>query len=147
MVGHSARRVAVVGSAKTAGRYAEHLRCYCHVETRSVEALGFAVDARAVAEAAELILAAQRVPAARAPAPEPEPEPGHQAPPPPGAAAQPPARLRLIVTSAVAARALHKALDGAIRAGGGAFDPRRTEVLTLRGCGTAAAAELSLIHI
>ena len=141
MVGHSARRVAVVGSAKTAGRYAEHLRRHCHVETRSVEALGFAVDARAVAEAAELILAAQRVPAARAPAPEPEPEPepGHQAPPPPNTAAQPPARLRLIVTSAVAARALHKALEGAIRAGGGAFDPRRTEVLTLRGCGTAAA--------
>jgi hypothetical protein len=124
------RRVAVLGSGKTVNRYAEHLG-EAGADARAVEVLRFCVNHDAVARAAKLILDAQRV-AARGPSCEND---GDDAAGP---------RLQLILTSSVAVGALHAALDEAMALAratepGTTFDPLRTAVLTLKGCGTASA--------
>ena len=120
----SARRVAVLGSGKTVHRYARHL-AGCGAEARAVEVLQFTERPEATAQAVEIILDAQRVGTAA--------NDGHDV----GICVP---RLQVILTSSVAVRVLHAALAARMAAEPDAvFDTRRTAVLTLKGCGTAAA--------
>jgi hypothetical protein len=119
------RRIGVLGSSKTVHRYAERLR-RTGAETRAVEVLEFRANAQAVAEAVEIILGSQRV----GPSEGTESDSGQNVP-----------RLQVILTSSVAVEILHAALDAAKAAERprATYDPMRTAVLTIEGCGTAQA--------
>lgn len=124
-VGTPRTRIGVLGSSKTVHRYAERLR-RSGAETRAVEVLKFQPRAQAVAEAVALILDSQRV----------DPTEQQQ-----GGSRTDGPRLQVIVTSSVAVEILHAALDATIAAEcpRATYDPTRTAVLTINGCGTAHA--------
>lgn len=120
-----ARRVGVLGSGKTVHRYAEHLR-RLGAEARPAEVLRFTPNAQAIDQAVALILGSQRVAdsdrsSGRCQSAEP--------------------RLQLILSSSVAVKMLHVALDATMAADhpSSTYDPSRTAVLTIKGCGTASA--------
>ena len=113
------RRIGVLGSSKTVHRYAERLR-RAGADARAVEVLQFQPNAPAVAQAVALIRESQRAAADK--------QPGGT-------------RLQLILTSSVAVEILHEALEAAAAAEHPrvTYDPMRTAVLTVKGCGTANA--------
>ena len=113
------RRIGVLGSSKTVHRYAERLR-RAGADARAVEVLQFQPNAPAVAQAVALIRESQRAAA--------DEQPGGT-------------RLQLILTSSVAVEILHEALEAAAAAEHPrvTYDPMRTAVLTVKGCGTANA--------
>ena len=113
------RRIGVLGSSKTVHRYAERLR-RAGADARAVEVLQFQPNVRGVTQAVALIQESQRA-AADAQAQE--------------------IRLQLILTSSVAVEILHEALEAAVATEHPrvTYDPMRTAVLTVKGCGTANA--------
>ena len=90
------RRAAVIGSAKTVYRYADHLQEHCQgVDALAIEVLGFQVDDAAVEWVAATILAAESDHTTQHAA-----TPGHH-----------PSVLRLVITSTTTVRALAAVLD------------------------------------
>ena len=118
----SAARVAVLGSGKTVHRYASSLE-RSGASSLAVEVLQFTELPEVVAQAVEIILDAQRVDVTT--------DGGCEASEP---------LLQIVLTSSVAVRVLHAALETRMAAEpDSVFDTRRTAVLTLKGCGTAKA--------